>query len=182
MHESLHDTLTRYSWWNGGNVSNWKTAIAVPLPAQRAALSLLPYNKGAIFMGSGVLLAHRRWNQATPSQLERNGTLWNGTVSLRGRKGGHRSLPNNGDQLPFDLHWHQSTIFEQMKKMKNFERRATNQQLSIWTCFMQAYIRVDVFPNMGGQKKMGGQGSRVINLRCNCAFTYLYCTLGHFEH
>ena len=89
------------------------------------------------------------WNQATPSQLERNGTLWNGTVSLRGRKGGHRSLPNNGDQLPFDLHWHQSTIFEQMKKMKNFERRATNQQLSIWTCFMQAYIRVDVFPNMG---------------------------------
>ena len=158
MHESLHDTLTRYSWWNGGNVSNWKTAIAVPLPAQRAALSLLSYNKGAIFMGSEVLLAHRRWNQATPSQLERNGTLWNGTVSLRGRKGGHRSLPNNGDQLRFDLHWHNSTIFEQMNKNENILKSELPTSSYLYGCVSCKLMREGFFPNMWGQ------GSRVINL------------------
>ena len=79
MHESLHDTLTRYSWWNGGNVSNWKTAIAVPLPAQRAALSLLSYNKGAIFMGvrycwligGGIRRRPHNWNAMERSEMER---------------------------------------------------------------------------------------------------------------
>ena len=121
MHTCMNHCMIHIQGILGGNFPIERLHIVVePLPAHRAALSfLLPYNKGAILLSREVLLAHRRWNQATPSQLERNGMLWNGTVSLRGRKGGHRSLPNNGDQLPFDLHWHQSTIFEQMDKNEN---------------------------------------------------------------
>ena len=50
----------------------------MPLPAQRAALSLLSYNKGAIFMGSEVLLES---GDALTIGTQWNALKWSGVIA-----------------------------------------------------------------------------------------------------